>query len=847
MNGAFGPPACAVDDRRADLLSPSPPFVDLNGIDFIEVDAADHRILRVTFLKSIPAGAYGLPTDPSRISIAGGTRIVGISATSASVDSALVLRIDVDQGGDYSPYVLTLDAPELDPVKRASVFSFMASCPSDVDCRPAACPPQPLVEPLLDYLAKDYASFRRLMLDLLPTLNPEWLERNPSDLGMALVELLAYTGDHLSYYQDAVANEGYLDTVRTRISARRLVRLIDYRMHDGRNAWAPVHFTVTADGTLPRGTALFTRIVAPLRGQAAPPDVLIAPDTIGVEDLQREPALDGVAAFETAHTSSLHVVNNEIRIHTFGDEECCLDTGATEAYLYSVPAGATAVRPAITAGDYLLIEEVRGPVTGAAPDADPQRRQLMLIESVDDGVTDPLYADTLAVDAVQPREPAQSALPLLHVSWRRDDALSAPFCLSTRLPDGRLIRNVSVARGNVVLADHGLTTSDGATVEELTIDGRLVLSQGPLTFECRPPEPRVDPASGRIDVDREPLDCDVRDTLPALALLVGTPSGVELWTSVTDLLESGPFDQQFVAEVDDQGRASLRFGDDEYGRSLGERITSLQPVYRVGNGRAGNIGRDSLFHVAFGGDWIASLRNPLAATGGVDAETIEQVRQLAPQAFHSLLFRAVTAEDWVQAARRQPGVAGAVATYRWTGSWTTIFVAIDPSDREDLVDLPDGRTRLQPAFERAVRAFLERFRIAGYDLELRPPRFAALDLAVDVCVADGYFRADVAQAVRDALSARVLPDGTRIWGFFHAGNFTFGQPVYLSQLYAALERVEGVDSAAVRRLTRFGQPPAGELERGVLRVGPWEIARLDDDPSFPEHGVLTVTALGGKA
>ena len=61
-------------------------------------------------------------------------------------------------------------------------------------------------------MAKDYASFRRLLLDLLPQLNPDWIERNPSDLGIALIELLAYTGDQLSYFQDAVANEAYLET-----------------------------------------------------------------------------------------------------------------------------------------------------------------------------------------------------------------------------------------------------------------------------------------------------------------------------------------------------------------------------------------------------------------------------------------------------------------------------------------------------------------------------------------------------------------------------------------------------------------------------------------------------------
>jgi hypothetical protein len=327
VSGEIQLPACTIDERRADLLSPSPPFVDLNAIDFVEVDPSDHRILRVTFLKPIPASGYGLPADPTKILIDGGTRVVGITAVSAAVESASVLRIDVDRGGDYSPYTLTLEAAQLDPAKRSTVFSFMAACPTDVDCRPAPCPPEALVEPQLDYLAKDYASFRQLLLDLLARLNPDWLERNPSDLGIALLELLAYTGDHLSYYQDAVATEAYLETVRTRISARRHARLIDYRMHDGRNAWAPVHLTVTADDTLPRGTALFTRITSPLPGDAAPPDPVIAPGSVSVDALERNPSLRGVRAFETAYTAALHVANNEIRAHTWGEDECCLPAG----------------------------------------------------------------------------------------------------------------------------------------------------------------------------------------------------------------------------------------------------------------------------------------------------------------------------------------------------------------------------------------------------------------------------------------------------------------------------------------------------------------------------------------
>ena len=70
---------------------------------------------------------------------------------------------------------------------------------------------------------------------------PDWQERHVPDLGVTLVELLAYVGDYLSYYQDAVGTEAYLGTARQRISVRRHARLVDYQLHEGCNARAWVH------------------------------------------------------------------------------------------------------------------------------------------------------------------------------------------------------------------------------------------------------------------------------------------------------------------------------------------------------------------------------------------------------------------------------------------------------------------------------------------------------------------------------------------------------------------------------------------------------------------------------
>ena len=167
-----------------------------------------------------------------------------------------MLTVEVDQPGDFSIYTLRLVTDAWTTrCPTASIrssppfeFSFKVECPSPFDCAPQhICPPEPQPLPDIDYLAKDYASFRRLMLDRMAVLMPQWKERNPADLGVVLVEALAYTADQLSYQQDAVATEAYLGTARKRISVRRHARLMDYFMSEGCNARTWVHLQVSAD------------------------------------------------------------------------------------------------------------------------------------------------------------------------------------------------------------------------------------------------------------------------------------------------------------------------------------------------------------------------------------------------------------------------------------------------------------------------------------------------------------------------------------------------------------------------------------------------------------------------
>jgi predicted phage baseplate assembly protein len=380
----------------------------------------------------------------------------------------------------------------------------------------------------------------------------------------------------------------------------------------------------------------------------------------------------------------------------------------------------------------------------------------------------------------------------------------------------------AVARGNLVLA-HDARPRSGTLPPvpgEPHRRFRPVLTTEPLAFAEDPPA--SGPAAGVLRQD--PARC-----LP----LVTLDRGGERWESRGDLLASDRFDRGFVVEVERDGRALLRFGDDVAGRRP-PPSTVFDATWWAGGGAAGNVGRDVLNAVVTDLLGVVAVNNPLPAEGGTDPETVEHVRQHAPAAFVAQ-ERAVTTADWVEVAERRPEVAHAAARLRWTGSWWTVFLTLDLAGGRRLAD--------EPELAVSLRDGLDRFRIAGYDLELRDPVDVAVELRLHVCVAGGHFVSRVRDELVDVLSARTLADGRR--GLFHPDNFTFGDPVTVSRILAAAAGVPGVASASVTELHPIGAVPTTELSAGLLTVGDLEIIRLDNDPSRPERGVLHLDLDGG--
>ncbi|MEI9971355.1 MAG: hypothetical protein WDO73_04465 [Ignavibacteriota bacterium] len=96
---------------------------------------------------------------------------------------------------------------------------------------------------------------------LVPSKLPEWTDfSNEADFGNVLLELFAYMGDILSYYQDRVANESFLGTAQTRRSIIQHLRLIGYKLGTavpaGAGLFVTVPGSVNAAVTLNRGDAI---------------------------------------------------------------------------------------------------------------------------------------------------------------------------------------------------------------------------------------------------------------------------------------------------------------------------------------------------------------------------------------------------------------------------------------------------------------------------------------------------------------------------------------------------------------------------------------------------------------
>jgi Baseplate J-like protein len=795
--------SCGTDNRRRLVRAAA----GLNGIDYVEVGTGNGPAVRRTLLVHFLHPVAAVPSV-DLWHVDGGERYRGITVIGARPTSEPnIVGLTTSIIGDLSWYTLRLADDEqpfspppsrYDPALAQVAFTFRPGC-GDQDCRDdwtpgvAEAPP-----PAVDYTAKDYLAFRRVLKDRFALTQPGWQGDEPSDVRTMLLEVLAYAADRLSYIQDAVATEAYLGTARRRISVRRHAVLVDYAMHDGCTARAWVRLSVAAAaGSVPGPQP--ADCVRLLSGPEGPASTVLpgSPDELSLRQAGSQP-------FEiVAAPATLHAAHNAIGFYTWSGVTCRLPSGTSSATL----AGDL---PDLSVGDVLVLAAI----DPAAPDDVDARFALahpVRLTEVSLG-SDPLLSG-----------PAGA---VTQIAWDTADALPFDLALTqpqdadpSVVPDPAAPASYAAAFGNIVVADQGEHQRDATgslIVEPLTPGSNPQLARGPVSQ--RPPVP--DPGQPAATATTWTLDT----VAPALTVATGTAS----WDIVRDLIDPNPARREAVLEVDDDGTGWLRFATPP--PLLDPPVAS----YAVGNGAAGNVGARAISRLIADGaaagltPALTRVSNPIATFGGLDPETIDNARQHAPYAFRTQQ-RCITAQDYADRAQQLPAVQRAFAQLLWTGSWFTVCVYVDR----------DGGDPVDADFAAEVVAALEPYRMMGHDLEVRSPVFVPLDLTLSVCPEPGADWPTVRAALGRLFGARVLPDGTP--GLFHPDRLTFGAPIYTGPLIAAALEVPGVAWADITDLRTVGTQRPISVDDGRLSLDPPLVPQLDNDPNFPDRGTFHAT------
>jgi predicted phage baseplate assembly protein len=338
-------------------------------------------------------------------------------------------------------------------------------------------------------------------------------------------------------------------------------------------------------------------------------------------------------------------------------------------------------------------------------------------------------------------------------------------------------RSTVTVNANVAPATHGETVSEIAGSGEA---GRahqsFVLKQSPLTYVSTPASP-----SGSAST----LQVRINDLL---------------WEEAPTLYSRGANEHIYASRQDDEGRSTVTFGDGERGARLPSGQNNVRLTYRKGLGAAGNLRVNQLTMLMTRPLGVKGVTNPVAATGGQDAEPISQARKNAPLRVLTL-DRAVSVQDYVDFVRAFAGIAKAFGVWVADGRARGVHLTVAGPDGAKIP--ADGDTL------KNVTGALRRFGDVHLPLSVQTYKAATFRLQAKIKVADDAEDAKVLSAVESALRADFSFDARE-----------FGQPVTLSEVYAAIHRVPGVVAADINKLYRKGQSLASQQPQAKARLLP---------------------------
>jgi len=242
----------------------------------------------------------------------------------------------------------------------------------------------------------------------------------------------------------------------------------------------------------------------------------------------------------------------------------------------------------------------------------------------------------------------------------------------------------------------------------------------------------------------------VLDHTPYLDASVAVSAANGSFVEKDSLLGSGPNDRHFVALVDQNDRAAVRFGN---GTSGAPPTGTVNVTYKTGGGAAGNVdaGRivvvEGTFTDAHGRAAQVSVTNPDPASGGTDRQSVASAKLLAPESLRTLT-RSVTREDFEVNARRVPGVARALML-------TSNEDPTVPENSGVLYVIPQGGGLPTPALKNLVLAQVTEVYPATltFQASVQNPVYKKVDIEARIYLRQGHAPATVRERIKQNLTA----------------------------------------------------------------------------------------------
>lgn len=333
--------------------------------------------------------------------------------------------------------------------------------------------------------------------------------------------------------------------------------------------------------------------------------------------------------------------------------------------------------------------------------------------------------------------------------------------------------------GNVTPASHGETVraevlGDGEAAASFQ---RFHLRKKPLTYV---------PAAGRA--------------ASSLQVFVNGAT----WSEVPQLYGATPTARVFTTRAADDGTTTVQFGDGVTGARPPTGRQNLVAWYRQGVGVAGRVDPRRLTTLLDRPTGVKSVTNPVAGEGGADPETLDRARQTAPGTVRTF-GRAISLRDFEDSALTGGEVAKARADWVWTGQRRVVHVTV--AGEGGAVFSPDALRRLATTFDAE--------RDVNRPLVMGSCARVPITFAGTIGVNGSYVATEVLERARAALVDSMA-----------FANRDFGAPVHLSDVFATLQSVEGVESVDVDSLDLKSTDPAYRLVRGVGVGAVQPVARL---------------------